>query len=596
MQAQKKPKKRIPKPGNPSLSPPPPPGDDVDHHSLDPVLDAARQIDRNFRRTMVQFTGPVDFPAFSRAFFDSLIHIAWSPGTQLDRRLEESQLLCDLLASAAGIKPSQPDRRFKDSDWEIWPFSLYKNQFLVLEAFLHTRFRRVRGVDPHSLLLIDFMMRQITATINPANCPATNPIVLRTTMAENGQNLLRGFANLMDNLKAHDGELAIRHSREEYHRIGETLAATPGTVVFRNELIELIHYTPTTKTVAATPIVMVPAWINKYYILDLRPENSLVKFLVENGFSVFMISWKNVDASYRDYGIEAYMKQGVQTAIREVCTLTATESVHLAGYCMGAILAAVTTAYLRGMDTTNIRTLSFFAGQLDFSDAGDLRSFIDESQISFLDDLMEENGHLDKANMGRTFSLLRARDLFWNYVVDEFYLGKDPFNLDFLFWNDDGTRMPQRLHVEILRRFYLEDELTEGKFRVEEKSLDLRDIDMDLYSVGTVGDHIAPWKSVYRIPHFVSSPIKFVLVSSGHIAGIINPPTEKNAGHYFTDGILGKGPENWLATATRHEGSWWKDWAVWLRKRSKADIPVSAMPLLPERNLGKAPGAYLLEK
>ena len=591
MKPQKKPIKRLPNPVPPAA----PSRNQTPTPQPDAALEAARHIDRSFRTSLVQFTGPVDFPAFSRAFFDGLMHVAWSPGTQMKLASEQLSHLWDLSLCLMNLTENKTDRRFKDPTWDQWPFSLYRNIFIEREQHLESRFDDVSGISDHSRRLMTFITRQITAMMNPANSPVTNPKVIRTTIDERGRNLLRGLSNLVDNLEAHDGQISVRHSREEYHRIGETLGCTPGKVVFRNRLVEVLMFAPTTQHVAATPVLLVPAWINKFYVLDLRPQNSLAAWLRDQGMATFIVSWKNVDGSYRDMGIEDYMKEGVIAAIEAVKTVTGASDVHLAGYCMGAILAAITAAWLRGKEDTSIRTLSFFAAQLDFSDAGDLRSFIDESQISFLSDLMQDHGYLEKTNMSQTFSLLRARELYWKYVIDEFFIGKEPFNLDFLFWNDDGTRMPTKLHIDILRRLYLEDELTEGKFRFEEKSLDLRDIDMDLYSVGTVGDHIAPWKSVYRIPHFVSSPIKFILASSGHIAGVINPPEPQN-GHYRTDGELGKGPDHWQATSRMHEGSWWPDWVDWMKKRSDGEGPAWKCPPKPEFDLGNAPGTYVHEK
>ncbi|MCW7753965.1 alpha/beta fold hydrolase [Desulfobotulus sp. H1] len=590
MKAQKKPIIRNPKPAkeNPAV-------ENMEKPTQDSVLEAAHIIDRNFRKAMVPLTGPIDIPAFSRAYFDAMIHLAWSPGTRFRLFLEQMHFLSDMAAIQTGTAPPSVDRRFRDPQWETWPFSLYRDTFLRLESHLETRLQDIRGVSNHSNLLVQFFTHQITAMMNPLNFPVTNPEVIRTTMEQGGQNIVKGIQNLIDTLSTHGGELVVRHSRDDYYEVGKTLACTPGKVVYRNRLIELIQYEPVTDKAVGTPILLVPAWINKYYILDLSPHNSLARYLTEQGFTVFIISWKNVDGSFRNDGIDSYVKTGLVEAVAEIRNITGSKGVHLTGYCMGAILCAIATAYLRSQEDTSIQSISFFAAQLDFSDAGDLRCFIDESQITFLQDLMEEQGYLPKSNMMQTYSLLRPRDLYWNFLIDEFFLGKDPFNLDFLFWNDDGTRMPMRLHIDILERLYLEDELTEGKFRMDDgRSIDLRNIDMDLYSVGTLKDHIAPWKSVYRIPHFVTSPIKFVLSSSGHIAGVINPPGSK--GHYHTDGTLGQGPEHWLATAHMHEGSWWPDWTAWLKERSQPETDKLPWPPEKARDLGPAPGTYVTEK
>lgn len=564
---------------------------------VDPTLQAAHVIDRNFRRSMAKVTGAVDYPAFMHSFLDAIVHLMWSPGTQFRHWLDCMTFMRKIAAIEAGLLQMKDEKRFRDPDWKEWPYSMYQSLFLCVEDFIQTRFTDISGVAKHSELLNRFYIGQITAMLNPMNFPIMNPEVVRTTMEEKGENLVRGFQNLMENMKSYDGEVVIRHSRDDYYVVGKTVAATPGKVVFRNRHVELLQFAPATKKVHGTPILMVPAWINKYYILDLQPHNSIAKYLVEQGFTVYVTSWKNIaDISYKDDGLAVYTSEGVMESIKAIREITGCESVHLMGYCMGAILCACAIAHLRAQGDTSVKTLSFLAAQLDFSDSGDLQSLIDESQISFLETLMEEKGYLEKSSLMQTYSLLRPRSLFWDYWVDDFILGKDPHNLDFLFWNDDGTRMPARLHKDILERLYLEDQLTEGKFIMGDgSSLDLRNIDMDLYSVGTMNDHIAPWKNVYRIPHFVTSPIKFILASSGHVAGIVNPPADKK-GYFFTDGTLGKGPDNWKATATRYEGSWWTDWAAWLKERSAPELDKLPWPPKKEYDLGPAPGTYVFEK
>jgi len=567
-----------------------------EEEKLEESKEAAAHIDRMFRKKMVEAIGPVDIPAFARSFFDGFVHLAWSPGTRLHKYLEFMQLIHDLQTSAATEGENvPPDRRFRHELWNEQPFMSYKNFFLLSEPFIQKYFSDIRGVENQSQLLMEFWLKQITAMINPINFPVTNPEVIEKTYQENGSNLIKGLASFLEDIKT-EGGIQVKHSKDEYHKVGETLATTKGKVVFKNELIELIQFKPKTEKVKSTPILLVPAWINKYYVLDLSPRNSMAAYLLEQGFSVFIISWKNIDSKdYSDYGLIEYTNKGVIEAMNQIKAMLGVENVHLTGYCMGALLCTVAAAYLRGQGDETIKTLSYFAAQIDFSDSGELKSFIDESQIAFLEDLMVDNGYLDKSNMGTTMSLLKPRDLYWNYLIDTYFLAKEPFNFDFLYWNDDGTSMPRKLHIDILKRLYLNDELTEGKFRIKGRSLDLRDVDMDLFSVGTEKDHIAPWKSVYRIPHFVSSPIKFVLASSGHIAGVINPP-EDNKGKYFTDGTLGKGPEHWLATARIGEGSWWPEWVKWLTKRSGEEVKALDCPVSKKYDLGDAPGTYVFEK
>lgn len=562
----------------------------------DEAREAAAHIDRLFRKKMADYLGPVDFPAFTRSFCDGIIHLAWSPGTIYQKYLKFIDLVYELKMAVVNEGENVPDdRRFRHELWNEYPFLTYKNFFLIIEPFIQNYYSDVRGVQKQSKLLMEFWLKQITAMMNPINFPPTNPEVLEKTYDENGSNLIKGFAAFLQDIKT-SGGIKVKHSKEEYHKVGETLATTKGKVVFKNELMELIQYEPQTDKVKSVPILLIPAWINKYYILDLSHRNSMTDFLVGQGFSVFILSWKNINSSaYKDYGIVEYTNKGVLESITQIKQMLGVENIHLAGYCMGSLLCTIAAAYLRGKQDESIKTLTFFAAQIDFSDSGELRSFIDESQIAFLEDLMLEEGYLDKNNMSNTFSLLKPRDLFWNFVIDTYFLAKEPFNFDFLYWNDDGTRMPVKLHIDILKKLYLEDELTEGKFRIGGRSLDLRDIDMDLFSVGTEKDHIAPWKSVYRIPHFVSSPIKFVLASSGHIAGIINPPMD-GKGRYYTDGTLGKGPEHWLATAKMNKGSWWTEWVKWLNERSGEKVKAYKCPVSKEYDLGNAPGTYVFEK
>lgn len=563
---------------------------------MDELKKAALHMDRLFRKKMSNIIGPVDIPAFARSFYDGFVHLAWSPGTRFNKYLDFVKLTWELNQAFISEGENLPkDKRFSHKMWEERPFIHYKNFFLIIEPFIQEFFSEIKGVQGQSKLLMEFWLKQITAMINPMNFPFTNPEVIEKTMEENGINLLKGFVTFLEDIKT-EGGIKIRHSKDQYHKVGETLATTKGKVVYKNEIIELIQYVPKTEKVSSTPILLVPAWINKYYIFDLSRNNSMVAYLVNQGFTVFVISWKNISTKdYSEYGMIEYTGKGVLEPIEIIKEMLSTDSVHLTGYCMGSILCTTAAAYLRGKKNSSIKTLSFFAGQIDFSDAGELKSFIDESQIAFLEDLMVDNGFLDKSNMATTFSLLKPRDLYWNYFIDTYFLAKEPFNFDFLYWNDDGTRMPKKLHIDILKKLYLEDQLTEGKFIMGGRSLDLRAIDMDLFSVGTERDHIAPWKSVYRIPHFVTSPIKFILTSGGHIAGIINPP-ENNKGKYFRNGILGKGPEHWLATAKIQEGSWWTEWVEWLKKRTGDDIPAPKCPVSKDYDLGDAPGTYVFEK
>jgi polyhydroxyalkanoate synthase len=564
-----------------------------------PIDLLAERLDRDFRKALAEVTGPVDFPSFIRAFTDYFIHIAFSPGTALRLNNDYTTFIGNLTKSVVSPTPSSvlEDRRFKNEMWGVWPFSTIRDAYISYEDFTSKAANNIRGMDSHNVNLLHFALQQITETLNPLNIPATNPNVIQRTIEKGGLNLIEGFGKLVQNLIENNGKLDVRHSTHTAFTVGKNLAVTKGKVVFRNELIELIQYDPKTKDQYKTPMLIIPAIINKYYVMDLREENSMVKYLLDNNHQVFMISWKTADSTMRDFGFKEYLDKGTVRAIEAVRAITGQDKINAAGYCIGAILLLMTAAYIKLDDKKLLNSITLFAGQIDFSDAGVLKAFIDESQISFLQDLMEDKGYLDKEKMAQTFSFLRARDLFYEYALREYVLGEEPAPLDFLFWNDDGTKLPEKVHIELLKDLYLEDQLTEGKFRINQKSLDLREIDEDMYSVATISDHIAPWKNAYRIPHFVSSPMTFVLASSGHIAGVINPPGDNPKSYHFVDGTLGKGPDFWKESSRKYMGSWWPHWLKWLETKSGEKVPAYKLASSGEyKPIADAPGTFVFEK
>ncbi len=561
------------------------------------IEELEQRINSYFTRYLVKAGSNFDLPAFLRSFYDYYIHLAYSPGTQYKLTVEYQDFLAQLAKALSNPDIDKKDKRFSYKSWNIFPFNALRDSFLAYEDYLKRIFNAVSGVNKHNEYMINFMVNQFAEILNPLNNPFTNPEVIETTIKEKGENLVRGMNNLINNLIENQGEIRIRHVEKNAFTLGKDLAFTEGKVIFKNEIIELIQYKSKTKQQYKIPVLIVPAWINKYYILDLDSEKSIVQYLLENGHQVFMISWKSATTKISNYGFEEYIKLGIVEAMNAVKEVTGQKQINMVGYCMGSILLALAAAYLGGNKDNSINSFTFFAGQIDFSDAGELTTFIDESQLNFVKDLMGEKGHLNKEDMAKTFSMLRSRDLFYSYAIKEFLLGESPYPFDMLYWNDDSTRIPGKLHIEMLKKLYFEDQITEVKFKIDGKNLDPRNINADMYSVATIKDHIAPWISVYRIPHFVNSKVKFILSSSGHIAGIINPPSKKSRRYYFKEGEHGQGPEHWKNTAKRVEGSWWPDWLEWLKTRAGEKVEAYKYKQSGKyKPIYDSPGKYVLEQ
>ncbi|HLS69206.1 MAG TPA: class I poly(R)-hydroxyalkanoic acid synthase [Kiloniellales bacterium] len=501
-------------------------------------------------------------------------------------------------------EPEEGDRRFRDASWEdSLLFDFIKQSYLLSARWLQDQIRQVDGLDDKTAQKLDFYTRQFTDALSPSNFVMTNPQVLRATLESGGENLVKGLQNLLDDLERGKGQLSISMTDPEAFEVGENLAITPGKVIYQNDLIQLIQYSPTTEKVFKRPLLIVPPWINKFYILDLREKNSFVKWAVEEGHTTFVISWVNPDADLAEKWFEDYMVEGLFAAIDAVEQATGEEELNLIGYCLGGTLLACALAYLHvkpankpGPDPKRIKSATFLTSMTDFSDAGELSVFIDEEQLTALEKQMEEKGYLEGSAMATTFNMLRANDLIWSFVVNNYLLGKDPFPFDLLYWNSDSTRMPAAMHSFYLRKMYQQNLLVEpGGIELLEVPIDLRKIKTSIYMLSTREDHIAPWRSTYALTQLVSGPKRFVLAASGHIAGVINPPAANKYCHWINNRSP-KTPEQWLAGATEHPGSWWPNWARWVGSKGGARVEARQPGDGELQPIEDAPGSYVKVK
>jgi polyhydroxyalkanoate synthase len=541
----------------------------------------------------------------SKAFFE-----AWARMLSDPVRLAQTQLelwhdywslwqrsVLKLMGHESGPVAEVPrgDRRFRHEAWESnFLYDYIKQSYLIAAKHLHQSLAGVQGLEERTAKKVDFYTRQYIDALSPSNFVLTNPEVLRETVGSGGQNLLRGFANLLQDLsRANGGGLRLRMTDEQAFKLGENLGVTPGKVVYQNELMQLIQYTPTTKEVFKRPLLIVPPWINKYYILDLRANNSFVKWAVEQGHTVFVISWVNPDARFAAKTFEDYLNQGPLAALDAVTRATGEREVNMIGFCLGGTLLATTLGYLAAKGDKRVVSATFFATLIDFEEAGELEVFVDEEQVGSLEKRMGERGYLEGAEMAATFNLLRANDLIWSFVVNNYLLGRDPFPFDLLYWNSDSTRMPAAMHSYYLRNMYLRNALTQpGGIVLNGTPVDLSKVDLPLYFISTVEDHIAPWKSCYSGARLFRGPVRFVLGGSGHIAGIINPPSA-NKYCYWTNEHLIAEPDAWLAAATQHPGSWWVDWARWGAEHGGDKVPARKPGSRALPPIEDAPGSYV---
>jgi len=492
------------------------------------------------------------------------------------------------------IAPAKQDKRFKHDAWtENWFFDYMKQHYLLLSRCLESSVRGVKDVDLHTQRKAQFYTRQFVNALSPTNFVLTNPSVLDATVETRGENLLNGFRNFVEDLERGAGRLSMRMSDLEAFRFGENIANSPGKVVFQNELMQLIQYTPLTPMVQRRPLLIVPPWINKFYILDLKPKNSFIKWCVEQGQTVFVISWINPGTELADKSFSDYLLEGPLQALDAIKKATGESEVNVIGYCIGGTLVASALAYMAATNDRRIASATLLTSLLDFSDVGDISVFIDEDQLQLADKHMNRLGYLEGHLMAEAFNLMRENDLIWFFVVNNYLLGRNPAAFDILYWNSDATRMPARMQSYYLRNMYHRNVLKNaGGINLANVPIDLRKIDVPIYFLSTREDHIAPWRTTYAGTQLVSGPVRFVLGASGHVAGVINPPSANKYG-YWTNDKLSAEPETWLKAATYHEGSWWSDWAGWIAGKGGGQVPSREPGTGKLAAIEDAPGSYV---
>ncbi len=547
----------------------------------------------------------------TKAFFELAAKMLSNPyrlaETQMNLWWEYSALwqnsMLKLLGHSAGpiVEPAKSDRRFRHEDWEEhFLFDYIKQSYLITARWLHTAVAAVEGLDEHTRKKVDFFTRQYIDALAPSNFALTNPEVFRETIASGGQNLVKGLNNLLDDIERGNGQLKISMTDSKAFELGVNIATTPGQVVFQNDLMQLIQYEPTTAKVAKRPLLIIPPWINKYYILDLREKNSLVKWCVAQGLTVFVISWVNPDERHAAKDFVDYMLEGLLAALDAIEKATGEKEVNALGYCLGGTLLASTLAYLAAKKDKRIVSAGFMASLINFTGAGELEVFIDEEQVASLERKMNERGYLEGAHMANTFNMLRSNDLIWSFVINNYLLGRDPFPFDLLHWNQDSTRMPAKMHSFYLRNMYVNNKLCEpGGISLAGTPIDVSKVTIPVYFVSAIEDHIAPWKTTYAGPLLLGGKGRFVLSGSGHIAGMINPP-EANKYGYWTNDKLPPSAETWFEGAKQHPGSWWTDWLSWLEPHLGAQVAAREVGKGNGRGrlraLEAAPGSYARQR
>jgi len=590
--------------------------DELTHEAPAPVDETeaqdwpAEKLDRMIHAAVAQMTGGLSPGALYQAYSDWAAHLATSPGKQMHlanktaRKMQRLALYVLNYAMtgrvpASIVEPLPQDRRFDSEAWQRWPFCLYYQAFLLNQQWWHKASVDVPGVTEAHENIVSFVARQLLDLFSPANYPLTNPEVMDATIRESGQNLFRGYLNFVEDWARRVNDRPP-HGLGQF-AVGSNLAVTPGSVIYRNRLIELIQYRPSTDRVRPEPVLIVPAWIMKYYILDLSDSNSLVKYLTDQGFTVFMISWKNPDVADRDIGFDDYRKLGVMEALDAVERISGGAKVHGVGYCLGGTLLAIAAAAMAGRGDDRFKDLSFLAAQVDFTEAGELKLFINESQIAFLEDMMAEQGFLDTRQMAGAFQLLRSNDLIWSRLTHDYLMGeRTPMN-DLMAWNADATRLPARMHSQYLRGLFLDNNLAEGRHEVEGRKIALSDISTPVFAVATEWDHVAPWQSVYKFHLYTDTEVTFVLTNGGHNSGIVSEIGHSNR-HYRiatkSDNQRYRGPDRWFDETDPREGSWWPAFADWLSARSgqAAAPPAMGAPEAGLQPLCEAPGEYVLRK
>jgi polyhydroxyalkanoate synthase len=497
------------------------------------------------------------------------------------------------------IEPEKGDKRFKDPAWqESAVFDFFKQSYLLTAKWMKDTVKQTDGIDPQVARKVDFYTRQFVDALSPSNFLLTNPEVLRVTAESSGENLVKGLENLLDDLERGHGKLNIKMVDPKAFEVGRNIATTPGKVVYQNDLMQLIQYSPVTEQVYQRPLYIVPPWINKFYILDLKPENSFVRWMLEKGYTVFVVSWNQPDETLIDKTFESYMREGILAGLDAVKQATGEDEVTAIGYCIGGTLMASTLAWMAAKGDERIKAVTFFAAQVDFSEAGELTVFTDDDTLKYLDSKMSEKGYLDGGEMATTFNMLRANDLIWSFVVNNYLLGKEPFPFDLLYWNSDCTRMPAKMHTFYLRNMYQKNLLSQpGRLELAGERLDLGKIKIPVYLQASREDHIAPYRSVYKATHLYGGPVRFMLAGSGHIAGVINHPNAKKYQHWLNDTKANPADvEEWIKGAKEYPGSWWNDWDKWLSKKSGPKVPARQPGDGKLKVIENAPGSYVKKR
>jgi polyhydroxyalkanoate synthase len=579
------------------------PGDRTADHTSQ-ARETFRDLDRATAAAMARMTGGLSPAALWLAYSDWAMHLAAAPGKQLELALDlwqdRMRLSSEAMRPGAGQTPQTPlqDSRFQGDSWQRLPFRIWYENFLLTEQWWRKATRGVAGVSPHHEDVVSFAARQWLDMFSPSNLPWTNPEVAQEALRTGGRNLLAGFANWSEDVRR---VLAKQPpSGAEAFKVGETLAATPGKVVFRNHLIELIQYAPVTATVHPEPVLIVPAWIMKYYILDLSSHNSLIRYLVSQGHTVFCISWRNVTADDRDVSLEDYRRLGVMAALDAIASIVPDQQVHAAGYCLGGTLLALAAAAMAETGDHRLKTMTLLAAQTDFSEPGELDLFIDDSQVSLLESMMWKNGTLDATQMAGAFQLINSNDLIWSRMIHDYLMGERAPMIDLMAWNADTTRMPYRMHSDYLRKLFLGNDLASGRYVVDGHAIAIQNIRAPIFAVGTERDHVAPWHSVYKIHYLSDTAVTFALTSGGHNAGIVSEPGHSHrhfriATKAATDPCLSA--DEWIAAAPVQQGSWWPAWVAWLDSHSTS--PQTSPPAMGgtagSAPLADAPGTYVLQ-
>jgi polyhydroxyalkanoate synthase subunit PhaC len=490
--------------------------------------------------------------------------------------------------------PDAGDKRFNDPEWSSNQFyDFLKQAYLLTSRWANQLVSDAAELDPHTRQKAEFYMRQIANALSPSNFVLTNPELLRETLTSNADNLVRGMRMLAEDIETGGGDLKIRQSDASMFAVGRNLATSPGKVIFQNELMQLIQYAPSTPMALKRPLLIVPPWINKFYVLDLTPEKSFIKWCVDQGITVFCISWVNPDAHLANKGFDEYVREGPLAALDAIKRAIGEEKVHTAGYCVGGTLLAITLARLAARSDERIASATLFASQVDFTYAGDLKVFVDEEQIAAIERKMAERGYLEAKSMATVFNMLRSNDLVWPYVINNYLKGKAPFPFDLLYWNSDATRMPAANHSFYLRNCYLDNKLAKGQMVVDNTAMDLKAVKVPIYNLATREDHIAPAKSVLFGSKFFGGPVRFVMAGSGHIAGVINPPAKQKYQYWTGPRPRNADLDGWMKKAKEYPGSWWPDWLIWLTRQNPTEVPARAPGAGELKAIEEAPGSYV---